>query len=632
MSVKAKNTASKPKIIRRLIGGKIDFVWLIGAILAAFLLFPAQTAHCAENGQIIMDLEPPAIIIMHPLAGAKLEEDRPWIEAYVIDADSEIKEDAIFISLDGIDISRAAIFTMIEDGEAEIGKGWLIRYRPPLPLTVGRHIVQIDVADIAGNTNREQWYFFIETAKPKADWGVSLTNNLSYSFLPLRRFKDVANLSLNFQLPGHRVILQAQGSLTDYPGRITQPNLGKLYVYPDSYAVSWQTKWFEFQYGNISLPFDFGLLQFGLGFKGSRLHGTIGQGHRWEIFKGISVNSMGMGISLLDTLGAVYGWQNRGSQIEGYTLGLKARTGMTGAFGLRYNQVFPAGILQSEVLYALGDTGGGGIRLQGASEFASFFWNGDFIFIQDSNPLASLTPLSNNEGGVYRYAINCDKMIFTDTQINLGYSQMTNNVSGKAARTTKNKSWQAGLSGFFKPDFSWQLGYSGGKRESTTISLQHVFRATLRQKLADNSWNGNMSISSHSANNTVKYLLNAGYTHPFPALGLSTSASLQLTLEDKREAELVRGIRLRVSGNKDWLDDLLNSSLILELLNDRHIRPSDSIYKRNVLRLQGSLDFKAGERNSFRINGKVSSWQNRRPELTRGVDFGLDFLWRLRIF
>lgn len=632
MSIKMKNIASKPRIRGSSISGKIAAGRFIIASLAIFLLIMALPAHCADKERIIIDLEAPAIIIIQPLAGARLVNDRPWIEASVIDADSEIKIDSIFISLDGMDVTGAAIIEMSDIGEADIAKSWLIRYRPPLPLAAGRHFVQIDVADTAGNTNREQWFFFIEAAKPRVDWGVSLTNSLTYSFVPLRRLKDVANLSLNFQPPGHRFTLQLQGSLTDYPGRIIKPNLGNLYVCLDTYAIGWKTKWFDFKHGNISLPFASGLLQFGLGFKGSHLHGTIGQTHQWDAFKGISINSMGMGLTLLDALGGVYRWHNGPSQIQSYALRLKARNGATGAFGFQYDQVFPSGILRSELLYALGEAGGCGVRLQGAAEFASVFWNGDLIYIQATNPVAALTPLPNNDGGAYRYALSCDRAIFSDTKINLGYSQMANNINGQEAQTTENRSWQVGLTGYFKPDFSWQVGYSGGKRESYSTSLQHIFRAGIRQKLAENSWNGNLAISTQSASNTVKYQLSAGYNHPFPAIGLATSASFQLTLDDKEDEERARGLRLRITGNKDWFDNQAHSSLVLEFLNDKQIASPASIYKRNVIRLQGSLDFKVGERNTLRINSKVSSWQIKRPELISGVDFGLDFLWLWRLF
>ena len=98
---------------------------------------------------------------------------------------SGINSDAIFISVNGVDVTAGAIIERIDREEIGAAKQWHLRYRPPVSLPPGPHHVQIDASDTAGNSSRRQWSFYLQVPKPKVSWDASLTNVLDYHYLPL---------------------------------------------------------------------------------------------------------------------------------------------------------------------------------------------------------------------------------------------------------------------------------------------------------------------------------------------------------------------------------------------------------------------------------------------------------------
>ena len=108
-------------------------------------IFPVLPALAEDEPSVLVDLEPPRITIVQPLDGATLTQDRPWLEVEINDEDSGVNQDAIVISLDGVDVTAGAIIERMD--LQEIGSAKMrVRYRPPVPLLRAAP-VQIDVTD-----------------------------------------------------------------------------------------------------------------------------------------------------------------------------------------------------------------------------------------------------------------------------------------------------------------------------------------------------------------------------------------------------------------------------------------------------------------------------------------------------
>jgi hypothetical protein len=168
---------------------------LIITLAGMLFLWSALPVRAADEPPILVDLEPPRITIIQPLDGATITEERPWIEAEISDEGSGLNREAIFISVNGVDVTAGAIIERIDREEIGAAVKWRLRYRPPVALPPGPHRVQIDASDTAGNSSRRQWSFFLQAPKPEVSLDASLTNALSYSYLPLESFRDTANFS-----------------------------------------------------------------------------------------------------------------------------------------------------------------------------------------------------------------------------------------------------------------------------------------------------------------------------------------------------------------------------------------------------------------------------------------------------
>ncbi len=593
-------------------------------------ILPGLPVRAEDESPVLVDLEPPRITIIRPLDGATITEERPWLEAQISDEDSGVNQYAIVISLNGFDVTAGAVIERMDLQEIGAAKQWRVRYRPPVALPPGQHRVQIDVTDTAGNSIRQQWYFYIQVTKPRVSWDIGLTNTLGYDYLPLEKLQDTANFTSYLQLPGQRFTLQFQTSLTDYPGLITEPNFYGYYLYLDQYAVGWQNKWFAVQHGNVNLPFESGLLYFGLGFKGTAITGSnmSSQTRQWQVFKGTSLSSFGLGLSVMETTGGIYRWQRGTARNQAYFLQAEDRSaGRVKIIGFQDDRVFTRGILRSEIMYGVAKKGGGGLRVQGATELAGVFWSADCILLQASWPLPNLSPLHSPQGGAYQYSIRGDKLFTNEKRLNFSYSHSANNMDGSAERTRRRQSLQMNATGIFAPDFGWLLGYQGGRREEYSKSEQHIIKMGIWQRINESNWNSNLLVEN-SAANTMRYQWNVGYTKPLPQYGLRTTTLLRYTVEEKTNNRQDNNLRLRITMEKDWFEDLAKSYIVVAYENRYEKDPSGEDYGSEEVILEGSLNFRVTNHNIVKFSGDVSFWKNSRNHY--GTDYSLAFLWQAR--
>lgn len=125
------------------------------------MLLPGMPVRAEDEPAFLVDLEPPRITIVQPLDGTAVTDGRPWIEAEISDEGSGINQDAIFISINGVDVTVEAIIERLDWQEIGTAKRWRLRYRPPVALPPGQHRVQIDASDTVGNSSRRQWTFYL---------------------------------------------------------------------------------------------------------------------------------------------------------------------------------------------------------------------------------------------------------------------------------------------------------------------------------------------------------------------------------------------------------------------------------------------------------------------------------------
>ncbi len=603
-------------------------LWAHGALLVLLTVFSAIIAPevvTAAEEFVPIDLTPPQIIIVFPQANATLTDTRPWIEVQIGDDTSGVAEDAFMISIDGIDVTKSANLASLDQGGLGSPTAWQLRYRPATPFWPGQHQVQIEATDGMGNIAMEYWQFSVEGKKPQVGFKVNLTNTLGYDPFPVGRLRNASTTALHFNLDKHRFTLQLRTTVANYPGTSTQPIFGGYYFNLNQYAFGWQNDLFTLQHGNVSIPLDAGLLHLG-----SVQQGTLFSRGNLNVFRGLSTSSTGLGLLSADIFGATYRWSSTNS--KNYVYALQLGKSKTRVLGLLDERIFRNGILRTEVAYGMGKTQGDGLKIQGATTFLGIAWDADLTYLQEDYPLLHLAPLSSAEGGAYRMAINATKPLALGPRLNLGFVQTANNVDGSRERTRQSQSVQLGLTGQFAPDFTWQAGCQGARQVEESTVIQHFLRLGAQRKIPFGSWNSSVRISGEGAGDAVKYQWSATYNKSFTAIGLKTISSLQYSHETKGGGLRDGSWRMRLVGEKNWLEDRLKSTLALEFQNTVQRQFGAATIDRKSLAVEGGLDFNLGEDHNLTVRGKATFWQHGTTEQKRGIDYSLNLALSSRIF
>ena len=152
----------------------------------------------------------------------------------------------------------------------------------------------------------------------------------------------------------------------------------------------------------------------------------------------------------------------------------------------------------------------------------------------------------------------------------------------------------------------------------------------VRQRINDSNWNSNLLIENYSTTSTMKYQWDIGYAKPLPQYGLRTTSLLRYTVEEKTNNRRNKNIRLRVTMEKDWFEDLAKSYIGVAYQNNDEKNPSGEGYGSEEVSVEGSLNFRISSHNVIKFSGKVSFWEN--SSNFYGTDYSLDFLWQARFF
>lgn len=620
MSVQRLQLANMAKKPRRL--------WFPGGLLvllaASFFVFVLAAPAWAEF--VPVDLDPPQIRIVSPQANAIVTETRPWIAVQVRDDLSGVAQEAITIRLDGVDVTKDADLVRIDQNELDKPTAWTLRYRPAAALWQGQHQVEIGATDGAGNVATQYWQFTVEGKAPEVGARLSLTNTLSYEPFPVGKLRDTLSGSLNVDLAAkHRFTVQTRLTALNYPGTSTKPICGRYYFDFGGYTVSWKNESFTLTHGKVSLPLEASLLRLG-----SVQQGTLLSRGNLNVFRGLSASSSGLGLLTADTLGVTYRWSSAKS--KNYVYALQLGDSKTRVLGLRDERVFQNGLLQTELVYGMGVTKGGGLKLQGATTFLGASWDADLTYLQETYPLLHLSPLTSAEGGAYRLAINATKTLSLGPRLNLGLVQTTNNVDGTRDRTRQSQSIQLGMSGQFLPDFTWQASYQGARQKDAREVIQHAVRLGVQQKVSSGSWSSHVLVSGEGASDAIKFQWNTTYTTSFAAIGLKTVSSLQYSHESRGGDQSNGSWRVRLAGEKNWQEDRLKSVLALELQNSVQRQLATVTQERKSLTLEGGLDFELDEDHNLTVKGKATFWQHGTADQKRGADYSLNLALSSRIF
>lgn len=444
-------------------------------------------------------------------------------------------------------------------------------------------------------------------------WGVSLTNSLSYSIWPLQKLKNTANFSAYLRVQDQRFSLQLKGNAADYPGFGTKPLLDKYFLRLDQYILSWQTKLFELQYGQVNVPLDSGLVQLGLGFKGLLLQSAQQRGKGWIVFQGELASSSGFGISTQRILGGSYRWQTGANQHQVTILELEKETARV--IALKDDRIFSWGVLRSEFVYGWAGESGGALSLQGATSLGGVNWHSGLSLVGKSFPLGGLLPMTGAQRGGYQLNLGGNKLLPRDLKINFSLSHSADNLSGKSRQTKQNQSWQLNLNGFFTPSFSWQAGYQGA------TSLQHLLRLSLNRRLDDGNLSFGLTFGSNSLIDTREYRLNLGYSQAFKNRGLKLTSSLELSQEIKVGNSL-NTLKIRLGLDQNLYGDQLKGNFS----GGYQLKSGSS-----ELSLDGALDYRFNEDHNIRLSGKMTLWQKEKGA-KRGVDYSMSVGWHARVF
>jgi hypothetical protein len=101
-------------------------------------------------GAVVIDGLPPAFTSAQPEPNSTIRSAQPTIAVGFADrGPAGIRTDSVRLWLDGREERRAAV------------TGSSVSYVPPTPLSIGRHRVQVVVADLAGNEASTEWMFIV---------------------------------------------------------------------------------------------------------------------------------------------------------------------------------------------------------------------------------------------------------------------------------------------------------------------------------------------------------------------------------------------------------------------------------------------------------------------------------------
>lgn len=610
------------------------------AFLAAILTLVITVPVFAEDTtSVLVDIQPPEIVIIKPLEGEVVTDTRSWLEIEVTDNDSGINKDSLILSLDDKDVTTSSLMERNDLQDIGIAKKWRIRYQPPLDLIPGKHRVQVSIADTIGNLAKRQWNFIIQAETSSVHWQSSLTNTLDYSYLPLNKLHDNINFTSQLQYEKQRFTLQLQAGAADYPSLANYTRWGGYYLYLDQYNLGWQSERFNLMYGDVNIPLDSSLMNFGAGFKGIYLDNNANQlssSYQWSIFKGRSANSSGFAISLLDSTGFVCQWQTQASEIQAFLLQLH-QTNQYTVLGLRDDRLFNQGILRYELIYGLEDEGdnGIGVNLESGFNFAGIYWDANIIFVQDSYPLLSTTPLSSTDGGAYQYTIRGNWLWQPQKQINFTYAHLQDNLNHSQEYTQNSGSFSVDYTNEFEPDYKLLFGYQNGLKEGFTKSSQQMVKLGIDRGIKDTNWNSTLVWQGNNTLNTGtagQYQWNLSRTKPYTEQKLKTTALLQYTMENKVNEEKNTGMEIRTTIEKQMLQELAKSYLVISYKLNNAENELHETTDTTSLNFEGTLNLHLGAADVLTLGGKVSFWRRTSTLTTNGQDYVLHLTWQRRFF
>ena len=123
-----------------------------GLHLADLFVGPKGAAMCCQDPiNLLLDRSAPEITNLKPADDSTIYENLPIIGAEYSDELSGVDVENVKISFDGIDVTA----------DSAIGD-LSIAYVPTEPLGIGLHVVELDILDIAGNSNSTVWLFTVE--------------------------------------------------------------------------------------------------------------------------------------------------------------------------------------------------------------------------------------------------------------------------------------------------------------------------------------------------------------------------------------------------------------------------------------------------------------------------------------
>jgi hypothetical protein len=128
----------------------------------------------------------------------------------------------------------------------------------------------------------------------------------------------------------------------------------------------------------------------------------------------------------------------------------------------------------------------------------------------------------------------------------------------------------------------------------------------------------------------MRYQWNIGYVKPLSKWGIKKTSLLRYTFEEKTENRQSNDVKLRITLEKDWFEDLAKSYIVLAYQNRNEKKPAGEGYNSEEISLEGALNFRIGSNNTINLSGKVAFWD--KSGNFYGTDYSLSFLWQARFF
>lgn len=515
---------------------------------------PFASPTCSAAGDF-SDILPPVISIVSPRPDASFYSPSSIaIEVEYTDIGSGVDPETAYLFVNGVDATtdmdvseERAIYTLVG-------------------LLEGTCSVRFGISDRAGNRGEVAWSFEIHDVIERFDF--SGMSQLRFDWKPLRKTTETLDLALTGRAMSYTFEGRARLAVTDYPGGRPVLSSGSLNVYLDRWSVALSRPGDSWSFGDVQVPFALELADIGRQMKGATGRAKLslaGAGVEMQAFSGRISRSSGLGITVMDAMGAM-------AQYGGGQSTLAAAYVSLGRYDIA--SVSGRGILSSlvasaEVTYGRDHSSGAfgfGLATHFDTALGPTHVGVDLQLIEQSYP-SGIAPswLATGNGGALGLAVRTSTALAPGSTLRVDGAVVRDNLAG--SRPTTSEQINVSIGYRYRTATGWTLGADHGYQQATTVGTASP-GAGSTSKSYGLSASGRLSIRGVSlpakGSITIKDSADAVTLKQTGSQALSLSMTVPILGRQLTPALTLKNT-LSASGTSTWLADVKLGSIDLSL-------------------------------------------------------------------